>query len=88
MSEELTSIPFEDRQYLLIDTSELYLVNFNEVVGDDRRNNLQTKSIIKWDSLTEPNFVESLTTKQGPYTNAEILQILSANEWQIPNGFI
>ncbi len=56
MSEELTSIPFEDRQYLLIDTSELYLVNFNEVVGDDRRNNLQTKSIIKWDSLSVPNF--------------------------------
>jgi hypothetical protein len=34
-------------------------------------------------SLT-PSFIPSLTTKEGPYDNFEILEIISSNEWYKP----
>ena len=40
-----------------------------------------TKTFVKWEG-GEPSFVSSLTTKEGPYTHEEILQILSTSEWQ------
>lgn len=88
MNDNLTITTLEDRRYLLLDTSELYLVNFDEIVGEDRKNNPQTQTIIKWDSSTEPSFVDSLTTKQGPYTNSEILEILTGAEWQYTGSFV
>jgi hypothetical protein len=39
-----------------------------------------TKTFVKWDGET-PEFVNSLTTKEGPYTYSEILNILSTPQW-------
>ena len=80
MNEEIQIL--EKRQYLIIDTSELNLVNFNELVGSDRKNNQETKTIIKWDSEANLSFTGNMTSIEGPYTNSEILNIVSGLDWQ------
>jgi hypothetical protein len=44
----------------------------------------ETKTFVKWDGAM-PECVSNLTTKEGPYTYDEILQILSTPEWTDPN---
>jgi len=39
-----------------------------------------TKTFVKWDGAT-PSSVASLTTKEGPYTYTEIIDILNGPEW-------
>lgn len=39
-----------------------------------------TKTFVKWDS-PEPEFVQQIESRQGPYSHAEILEILSGKEW-------
>jgi hypothetical protein len=38
------------------------------------------KTFVKWDGQI-PQCVLNLTTKEGPYTYDEIIQILSSEEW-------
>jgi hypothetical protein len=44
----------------------------------------QTKTFCKWDGTT-PEFFNEMTTKEGPYTYPEILNILATPEWTDPN---
>jgi hypothetical protein len=44
----------------------------------------ETKTFVKWDGET-PSSVASLTTKEGPYTYEEMLNILATEEWTDPN---
>jgi len=44
----------------------------------------ETKTFVKWDGQSVPSSVQSLTTKEGPYTYEEILDILSTPEWSSP----
>jgi hypothetical protein len=80
---------YENREFMIFDVSELDTINFNEVLetsADTVRKSVdQTKTFVKWDSVTIPPSVEALTTKQGPYTYTEILSILSTSEWTDPN---
>lgn len=75
---------YEDRQYIIFNVSELPLVNFDEVletsVDTVRKSIDQTKTFVKWDG-NMPDFVNNLTTKEGPYTYDEISQILQSSEW-------
>lgn len=81
---------YEDRQYIIFNVSELSLVNFDEVLETSidtiRKSIDQTKTFIKWDGVI-PNFVNNLTTKEGPYTYDEISQILQSPEWTQPFDF-
>ena len=74
---------------MVFDVSELDAINFNEVLetsADTVRKSIDgTKTFVKWDGATIPPSVDSLTTKQGPYTYTEILSILSTSEWTDPN---
>ncbi len=36
---------------------------------------------VKWDGNTIPSSVDSLITKEGPYTYTEIIDILNGPEW-------
>jgi hypothetical protein len=47
----------------------------------------ETKTFVKWDG-TMPTCVSNLTTKEGPYTYDEILQILNTPEWTNPMPII
>ena len=76
------------RTYLIIKTSELDSVDFNQVCETSaetvRRSIDDTKTFIKWDG-DQPTFVSSLTETEGPYTNEEILDILATNVWTNPD---
>jgi hypothetical protein len=41
--------------------------------------------LIKYDGDEMPSSVLSLTTKQGPYTQTEILEIINTPEWTNPD---
>ena len=76
---------FETRQFMIFNVSELPSINFNEVLetsAETVRISIDgTKTFVKWDGETEPECVTTLTTKEGPYTYNEILEIMSTSAW-------
>ena len=79
---------YEERNYMIFNVSELDTINFDEVLETSsetvRRSADGTKTFVKWDGII-PTSVENLTTKEGPYTHTEILQILAGEDWTEPN---
>ena len=75
---------YPNREFMIFNISELPLIDFTQVheTAQDtvRRSVDATLTFVKWDGAI-PLSVESLTTKQGPYTYDEILTILSSSEW-------
>ncbi len=76
---------YEQRKFMIFNVSELPLIDFSQVLEtsiDTVRKSVDgTKTFVKWDGNTIPSSVDSLTTKEGPYTYEEILVILSGPEW-------
>ena len=81
--EEITI--YETRSFMIFNVSELPNIDFTQVLETSqdtvRKSVDQTKTFVKWDGETIPTSVDSLTTKEGPYTYTEILVILSQPEW-------
>jgi hypothetical protein len=79
---------YDERDFLIFNVSEINKINFNDVLETSattlRRSVNKTKSLIKWDGEV-PDFVATMTTKEGPYTYDEILVILATPEWTDPN---
>jgi hypothetical protein len=79
---------YPNREFMIFNTSELPLIDFTQVLetsADTVRKSVdETKTFVKWNGPTIPTSVESLTTKEGPYTYDEILVILSTPEWTEP----
>jgi hypothetical protein len=73
--------------YITINTDELSLVDFNEVMETSEDtvrlsvDGLQT--VLKWKG-DEPAFVSTLSSYEGPYTHEEILAIMATPEWSEP----
>ena len=82
------SNPYENREFMIFNVSELNQINFNEILetsADTVRKSVDlTKTFVKWDG-TMPQCVSDLTTKEGPYTYDEILTILVTPFWTDPN---
>ena len=78
---------YEDRHYVIFNTSELPLIDFNEVMETSaetvRLSTDESKTFVKYEG-DMPSSVQSLTTKTGPYTHDEILEILATEEWAGP----
>lgn len=76
-----------ERNFIIFNVSELPNINFNEVsetsIDTVRKSVDKTKTFVKWSGIT-PTCVESLTTKEGPYTIEEMLVILNNEEWNNP----
>ena len=76
---------YEQRNFMIFNTSELNLVNFDEVLetGPEtiRKSADGTKTFVKWDGENVPSSVANLTTKIGPYSYEEMSQLLSGPEW-------
>ena len=76
---------YEHRNFMIFNVSELDSVNFNEVLETSqdtvRKSVDETKTFVKWDGETIPSSVDSLTTKEGPYTYEEMLTIIEQPEW-------
>jgi len=70
--------------YITINTDELSLVDFNEVMEtseDTVRLSVDgLKTVLKWEG-EEPSFVSTLSSYEGPYTHEEILVIMNTPEW-------
>ena len=84
---------YESRQFMIFNVSELNNIDFSQVLetsSDTVRKSVDNnKTFVKWDGETIPSSVESLTTKEGPYTYSEILDILSGPEWTpVMNGMM
>lgn len=78
------------RKYVVFNTSELSTIDFDQVLitsADTIQTTADgTKTYIKYNG-DMPSSVIALTTKEGPYTHNEILNILSGPEWyvNVPN---
>ncbi len=83
---------YNNRQFMIFSVMELPNIDFNQVLEtsiDTVRKSVDgTKTFVKWNGEIIPSSVQSLTTKEGPYTYEEILQILSTEEWTDPNPII
>jgi hypothetical protein len=80
---------YDSRQFAIFSTSELDQINFSEVLETSaetvRKSVDGTKTFVKWDDgQSIPPSIQALTTLEGPYTYAEILDILSTPEWSSP----
>lgn len=76
---------YETRQFMIFNISELDTVDFTQVLEtsqDTIRCSVdETKTFVKWEGETIPSSINSLITKEGPYTYTEIKTILSGTEW-------
>lgn len=78
---------YEQRSYLIFSVNQLSQVDFSQVLETSaetvRLSANGLKTFVKWDGDT-PSSIEQLTDTEGPYTYAEILEILATEEWSIP----
>jgi hypothetical protein len=76
---------YEQRQFMIFGVSELLNVDFSQVLETSidtvRKSIDETKTFVKWDGNTIPSSIDTLTTKEGPYTYEEIISILNSPEW-------
>jgi hypothetical protein len=81
---------YDGRKFMIFSVTELDQIDFTQVLEtsiDTVRKSVDgLKTFVKWDN-TMPTSVASLTTKEGPYTYDEILEILATPEWTDPNPF-
>jgi hypothetical protein len=73
-----------ETNYMIFNISELTNIDFNEVLEtspDTIRTSVDDqKTFVQWTGNI-PNCVESLTTKEGPYTYSKMLEILNGKDW-------
>jgi len=78
---------YENRKFMIFNVSELPNIDFTQVCETSaetvRKTVDETKTFVKWDGNI-PDCVNNLTTKEGPYTYEEILDILQTLEWNKP----
>ena len=76
---------YENRKYLIFNVSEINKIIFSEILEtsvDSMRRSLDgSKTFIKWEG-SDPPFISTLLTKEGPYSHSEILSILSTSDWK------
>ena len=76
---------YENRQFIIFNVNEISLIDFSKVEETSeetlRKSIDNFKTFVKWDGEI-PEFINSLSTKEGPYTYSEILNILSTPEWK------
>lgn len=79
---------YSARNFIIFSVDELSKVDFTKVLETSaetvRKSVDGLKTFVKWDSEIIPDFVETLETKEGPYTYEQILEILSSEEWTAP----
>ena len=81
---------YDGRKFMIFSVTELNQIDFTQVLEtsiDTVRKSVDgLKTFVKWDN-SMPTSVSNLTTKEGPYTYDEILEILATPEWTDPNPF-
>jgi hypothetical protein len=84
MAVDYSQDPYQGRYFMIFAVLELNQIDFNQVLETSidtvRKSVDELKTFVKWDGET-PDCVVNLTTKEGPYTYEEILDILATPEW-------
>ena len=79
-----------DNRYIIFNVTELNKIDFNQVLEtsiDTVKYNLaETQTIVKYVFGDMPSSIQTLTTKEGPYSFAEIKNILTGSAWEDPNA--
>tara|TARA_R110000823_G_scaffold65899_1_gene154697 strand:+ start:710 stop:952 length:243 start_codon:yes stop_codon:yes gene_type:complete len=74
--------------YIIINLTEIEKVDFSLILETSEatlrisNNGLQT--VLKWEG-SEPSFVSTLSSYDGPYTHSEILTIMATTAWVGPD---
>jgi hypothetical protein len=75
---------------MIFNVTELPQIDFTQVLESStetvRKSVDETKTFVKWDGESVPSSVDSLTTKEGPYTYEEMLSILNTEVWSVPSN--
>jgi hypothetical protein len=83
---------YNNRHFMIFNVTELPNIDFTQVnetsINTVRKSVDKQKTFVKWDNEEIPSSIQSLTTKEGPYTYEEILNILSTEEWTNPEPII
>jgi hypothetical protein len=76
-----------ETSYIIFDVSELPSIDFNEVsetsIDTVMKSVDEQKAFVKYDG-DMPNCIISLRTKEGPYTNDQMIEIIETKEWTKP----
>jgi len=75
---------YDNRQYIILNVNELSLIDFSQVLetGPDtiRKSIDGTLTFVKYDG-DMPECVVNLSSKQGPYSHEEMIDILNSEAW-------
>jgi hypothetical protein len=78
---------YNKREFMIFYVSELNLIDFTRVLETSpetiRKSIDNLKTFVKWEGIM-PSCVNNLTTKEGPYTYEEMIDILNTEEWTNP----
>jgi len=81
---------FNNSHYVIFDTTETGSIDFSEILETSiqtlRLSISSSQTFVKYKGDTMPTSISSLTTKEGPYSHEEILNILTGSEWTDPNA--
>ena len=78
-----------DNKYIIFDITELSTLDFSQVLEtsiDTITYNVdETQTVVKY--LGDmPSSIQALTTKEGPYTHTQIMNIITGSAWSDPNA--
>lgn len=72
-------------KYYIINTADLVLINFNEVMETSKESCNKSidlsKAIVRHQG-EEPESLLAISEKQGPYTQEQIEEIIETSEWK------
>jgi hypothetical protein len=75
----------DNKRFMIFNVSELNNIDFTQVLETSietvRKSIDETKTFVKWESVDTPLSVQSLITKEGPYTYNEMITILTGLDW-------
>lgn len=75
---------FDNRFYFVIPAARMTDVDFSEVLESEsslRYNSDSSKTFVCYESSSVPSSLQSISDKEGPYTNDQMLEILKTEGW-------
>jgi len=76
---------FNNRKYIIIPVTEVNKIDFSEILETSIETMSKSvdgsKTFLKWDAIKKPDFIDTLVNFEGIYNNAQIIEILSSEEW-------
>lgn len=80
---------YDHRNYIIFDSSNLNLINFDEVLEDSintvRKSLDDLKVVLKWEGDLIPPSVAALPSYDGIYNHDEVFTIMNTLEWSNPD---